>query len=81
MELLDMIGNLPEGDTLEIEIKGESNYLRIKLDAGKSLVDNEPMIAVMATVPLDLSVRGLSDPALYDILAFTNWAGDPKFIT
>jgi hypothetical protein len=76
MELLNVVSNLPKRYALEIKIKSKGNYFRIMLDAGKSLVDNKPVVAVMATVPLDLAVRGCSDPALYDILAFTDWASD-----
>jgi hypothetical protein len=81
VELLDMVGNLPKRYSFKIEIECESDYFRIELNPAESLIDNKPVVAVMATISLDLTVRRSSDPALYDVWTFTNWTSDGTFIS
>ena len=82
MKLLDVIGNLPEAYALKIKVESEGDYFGIVLNPTESLIDYKPVVAVKATVPLDLAVGVCSDSFFYCVLTFTDRANNrPNFIT
>jgi len=71
-----VVSDLSLRKSLEVKIERLGYDFGVKFHPAESLVNNKPVTAIGASVPLNLPELGFSDTALYNILALAGRAQD-----